>query len=79
MTPTTPKQAHTAKPEIVTSFSHPHFSRGSGCNIPGGWEANVYNAEDFGCMQIYSGLYETEAEAISDVRDQITLLSRLEG
>ena len=56
---------------VSVSYHLPHFNRNSGSNIPGGWEAVIDNAEDFGdCTSLYSQYSDTADEAIRDVVDQ---------
>lgn len=63
---------------IEITYQKPHFSQSCGCNIPGGFEANCLNPEDFGCTQIYSGLGKTKAEAYTDIRNQLRSLGATE-
>lgn len=63
---------------VEIKYQEPRFSKACGCNIPGGFEANCLNPEDFDCSQIYSGLGRTKGEAYQDIRAQLKSLGATE-
>lgn len=63
---------------VEITYQKPYFSKSCGCNVPGGFNANCLNPEDFGCSQIYSGFGRTKGEAYQDIRAQLKSLGATE-
>lgn len=53
---------------VALSYAAPHFSRSCGCNLPGGWVAEVINGLPNDCDQLYSERLSSRDMALSDLR-----------